>query len=64
MMILDKEEHRGALLQLIRASTFPGDQVEFVYELQQEIKSAIIRNQGCPTGLRDAQQDSASEGTK
>ena len=63
MMILDKEEHREALLQLLKSSTFSGEQVEFVYDLQQSIKSAIIRSQGCPEVLSDAPQDSASEGT-
>lgn len=56
MMILDKEEHREALLQLLKSSTFSGEQIEFVYGLQQSIKSAIIRNQGCPEVLSDAPQ--------
>lgn len=42
-MILDNEQQREALIQLIRSSTFSGDQIGFVHELYQAIKSAIVR---------------------
>ncbi len=41
-MIIDREEHRDALLQLIDGSSFPGRSVDLVYELKQAILGAII----------------------
>lgn len=42
-MILDKEEHREALLQLLAGATVPGSAIDLVYDLKQAIVSAIVR---------------------
>lgn len=55
-MILDKEEHKEALLQLLKSSNFPGEQIEFVYELYTAISTAII----APTDIRDSGQRSST----
>lgn len=55
-MILDKEEHRNALIQLFKSSTFSGEQVEFVHELYCAIKSAVV----CNRGERQSQGDDES----
>lgn len=41
-MILDKEEHRAALLELINHATFSGSNVDLVYELKRSILSAAV----------------------
>jgi len=42
-MILDSEEQRKLLLDLISAIAFHGDQVEKVYELKKAILEAEIK---------------------
>jgi hypothetical protein len=41
-MILDKEEHRGALLELINKSGFPGSAARAVVELQDALITATV----------------------
>ena len=41
-MIIDKEEHRVALLQLIEQSSIAGSALDIVWELKQAIKRATI----------------------
>lgn len=41
-MILDSEQQRDALLQLMKTATFSGDQIEFVYALHEAIKRAHV----------------------
>jgi len=45
-MILDSEIQRNALLQLLKSSTFSGEQIEFVHGLYQAIRNADIRDCG------------------
>lgn len=47
-MILDKEIHREALLQMLAQSTFPGNVVDVVYELKQAILAAQVQEQSQP----------------
>lgn len=49
-MTLDSELQRDALLQLLRTSTFSGEQIEFVNALYHAIKCAAIEN---PKPVRD-----------
>lgn len=41
-MILDKEEHRIVLLDLINKAVFPGQFAEDVVELKRSLKEATI----------------------
>lgn len=44
-MVLDKEEHRDMLLQLINAATIPGSAVMEVAELKRAVQEAILPDQ-------------------
>lgn len=39
-MVIDKEEHRKMLLELLSQSTFPGTAIDKVYELKQAVIGA------------------------
>ncbi len=62
-MVIDKESHRAALLQLLDQATFPGSAIEAVWELKQSIVHAKcferkvdgtdVRNSGEREGQRD-----------
>lgn len=41
-MVLDKEEHREILLQLISKAAFPGEFAEVVVELKTSIREAAL----------------------
>lgn len=41
-MILDTEEQRTILLELLAASNFPGKAIDLLYALQQAIKTAEV----------------------
>lgn len=41
-MILDKEEHRSILIQLVSKNAFPGEFAEQVVELKEALKSASV----------------------
>ena len=46
VMVLDSEQQRNALLQLLKSSAFSGEQIEFVHALYQAIMNADIRDSG------------------
>ena len=39
-MIIDKEEHRNMLLEIIKMSTFPGEFIDNLYELKKSVENA------------------------
>lgn len=41
-MILDKEEHKAMLLELIKMATFPGEFLDSMYELKQSVQNAGV----------------------
>lgn len=49
-MILDKEDQRNLILQLIETSTITGAYLDMVYELKQTVKSAEIKKEMDATG--------------
>ena len=42
-MIVDKEEHKQMLLELIKHTTFPGDFIDKVYELKKSIEKSEVK---------------------
>ena len=56
-MILDSEEHRAALLQLVKASSFSGEKIEFVHALYTAIRSAVVSADVRNRGGREASPD-------
>lgn len=44
-MIIDKQEHKQAILELIASATFSGAMVEAVYELKKTVEDAQIAEQ-------------------
>lgn len=42
-MILDSEDQRKILLELIAAATIPGKAIDILYELQKAIKEAEVK---------------------
>ena len=61
-MILDSEIQRNALLQLLKSSTFSGEQIEFVHGLQQAIRNADIRDCGTWKGPAGGPLEDGSPG--
>jgi len=46
MLIIDSDEKRTALLQMIDASHVPGSAVEFIAEIKSDLKNAVILKDG------------------
>lgn len=42
-MVIDKEEHKQFLLEIINQVQFPGNLLEIAFELKAAIKSATIK---------------------
>lgn len=42
-MQIDKEEHREILLQMLKASTIPGNALDAVYEVKQALLEATVK---------------------
>lgn len=54
-MVIDKESHRTALLQLLDQATFQGSSIEAVWELKQSIVHAkCYEVKGDGTDIRDS----------
>lgn len=47
-MVLDKENHRVALLELLQHATFPGTAIDAVFELKQAIIAAKCFERAAP----------------
>lgn len=41
-MVVDKEEHKQLILELIKQSQIPGHLVELVYEVKKSVESASV----------------------